>query len=167
MKAPGREAERTAFTQHAAAVLAYLERRAPAEVEPVALFRHTMLRAWARIGQFPRDSRCQQIWLLATAAEVLGESRVGGPDEQTAIGRSGEPRPSRWRPGSALERAERLREALPRLEHAQRELVTLICWDGLTLLEAAEVLRMQPQGGLRQYSAARANLDAVLDGAQI
>lgn len=37
MKAPGRDAERTAFTLHAAAVLAYLERRAPAEVEPVAL----------------------------------------------------------------------------------------------------------------------------------
>lgn len=167
MKAPGHDAERTAFTQHAAAVLAYLERRAPAEVEPVALFRQTMLRAWTRIGQFPQVSRRQRIWLLATAAEVLGEVRGGSPDEQTAMRRSGETRPSRWRPGSALERAERLRAALPRLEHGQRELVTLIGWDGLTLPEAAEVLGMELQRGLRRYSAARANLGAVLDGAQI
>jgi RNA polymerase sigma-70 factor (ECF subfamily) len=166
MKPPGGDTDRTAFTQHASAVLAYLERRAPAEVEPLTLFRQTMLRAWACIGQFPREDRRQRVWLLATASEVLGEGCAGAAEEHKAMGRSGGARHSRWRGGSALERAERLRAVLPRLEYAQRELVTLMCWDGLTLLEAAEVLGMAPQGGLRQYSAARANLDAALDGAQ-
>jgi RNA polymerase sigma-70 factor (ECF subfamily) len=166
MTPPGRDTDRVAFTQNASAVLAYLERRAPAGMEPLALFRQTMLRAWARVGQFPREVRRQRVWLLATAAEVLDEGCAGVAEEHEARSRSDRAGHSRWRAGSALEGAERLREVLPRLERTQRELLTLICWDGLTLREAAEVLGMEPQGGLRQYSAARANLDAALDGAQ-
>ena len=57
--------------------------------------------------------------------------------------------------------------AMPRLGCAQPGTSHLVHWDGLTLPEAAEVLGMEAGSAVREYSAARGNLRAALEGAQI
>jgi DNA-directed RNA polymerase specialized sigma24 family protein len=165
---PGRDEERAALSQHASAVLAYLARRAPTDVGAVGLFRRTMFHAWGQIDRFPADDvRRQRVWLLAAAARVLARSGTESVEEQAAVGPSGDSQSSDWRRDGAVGRAERLRATLSRLAHAQRELVTLVHWDGLTLHEAAEVVGMGTEDAVGEYNAARANLRAVLEGARI
>lgn len=165
---PGRDEERIALGRQAAAVLGYLERRAPTHVEAVALFRRTMLRAWGRIDRFPAQGvRRQRVWLLAAAARVLAESGADRLEAPAAIDPCWDGRSSDSGHGRAGGHAPTLRAAVPRLGYLQRELVTLVHWDGLTLPEAAEVLGMESGSAVREYSAARANLRAALEGAQI
>lgn len=165
---PGRDEERAALSQHASAVLAYLARRAPVDVEAAVLFRQTMFHAWGQIDRFPaEDVRRQRVWLLTAAAGVLARCGAEPLQEQTPVGHSGSSGSSDRRRGRAAGHAETLRATLPRLAHVQRELVTLVHWDGLTLLEAAGVLGMGTESAIGEYSAARANLRAVLEGARI
>lgn len=163
----GRDEERLALGRHAAAVFAYLERRASGEMDALDLFQKTMVRAWSRIDRFPAEgARRQRIWLLAAAARVLaqrgGERLEGSPPV-------GAPRPERSsdrRRGGPVGHAQTLRAVVPRLAYAQRELLTMVHWDGLTLLEAAQVLGLDAERAVGEYSAARANLRAVLEGAR-
>lgn len=145
---PGRDEERLALSQQAAKVLAYLRRRTSSDERALSLFRQTMIRAWGRIDRFPAaDHRRQQIWLLGVAAKVLAGSGSEPDAENSADAGSGRPHARGPQLGGFSGEALRLREALPRLRHVQRELVTLVHWDGLTLGEAAEVL------GVRMGSA--------------
>lgn len=49
-----------------------------------------------------------------------------------------------------------------RLDDAHRELVMLIHWDGFTVVEAAELLGLNPSTARGRYSAARQTLRAAL-----
>ncbi len=67
---------------------------------------------------------------------------------------------------AALDQAE-LREALARLEDAERELVVLHVWGGLTFTQLGEVLDASSSTAQRQYAAALARLKVILEGKQI
>jgi RNA polymerase sigma-70 factor (ECF subfamily) len=55
-----------------------------------------------------------------------------------------------------------VRDAVLRLHNAQRELVMLVHWDGFTLVEAAEILRLNPSTARSRYAAAREVLRQAL-----
>lgn len=48
-----------------------------------------------------------------------------------------------------------IRDAVLRLHDAHRELVMLIHWDGFTILEAAQLLELNPSTARGRYAAAR------------
>ena len=55
-----------------------------------------------------------------------------------------------------------MRDAVARLPKAQRDLVTLIHWEGFAILEAAQILGLNPSTARSRYSTARASLRAAL-----
>jgi RNA polymerase sigma-70 factor, ECF subfamily len=118
------------FASHYPAVAAYALRRAPrADAEEVVA--ETFLVAWRRLDEVPWDAKP---WLLGVARRVLANQRRsarrrGALQQRVESERS--PEPSRPRP---------IREALGRLRPADRELLLLVAWDGLSVREAAVAL---------------------------
>lgn len=55
-----------------------------------------------------------------------------------------------------------VRDAVLRLNAAQRELVMLIHWDGFTIVEAAELLGLNSSTARGRYAAARETLKDAL-----
>ena len=58
--------------------------------------------------------------------------------------------------------AHAVRDAVLRLPAPQRELVMLVHWDGFTIAEAAEILRVNASTARSRYAAAKATLHALL-----
>jgi DNA-directed RNA polymerase specialized sigma24 family protein len=164
----GRDEEMLVLGEQASAVLAYLERRTSSNDRALALFRHTMLRACGRIDRLPSQGRRRQrIWLLGIAAKVLAELGTGSEHEPRVEQQSRGKRSTKPSPQGFSDGVQLLQTALPRLADAQRELVTLVHWDDLDLVEAAQVLGMEVSNAAGEYSAGRANLRAALEGARI
>jgi RNA polymerase sigma-70 factor, ECF subfamily len=55
-----------------------------------------------------------------------------------------------------------VRDAVGRLPEAQRDLVTLVHWEGFTLIEAARILDLNPSTARSRYAAARGALRDAL-----
>jgi RNA polymerase sigma-70 factor (ECF subfamily) len=55
-----------------------------------------------------------------------------------------------------------VRDAVRRLPAAQRDLVTLVHWEGFSLAEAAEILGVNPSTERSRYAAAKAVLHDAL-----
>jgi RNA polymerase sigma-70 factor (ECF subfamily) len=152
--ADARGAIRSALRETSGDLLAHLERRVRSREDAADLLGETMLQAWRRIDTFPTDDEARQrMWLFTIVANVLANHH-------------------RWRRRLAL--ADRLRtplatasrtpnhaessavrDAVLRHHDAQRELVMLIHWDGFTILEAAQILAVNPSTARSKYGAAR------------
>ncbi|HEU4811887.1 MAG TPA: sigma-70 family RNA polymerase sigma factor [Nocardioides sp.] len=162
MTTVARAAIRTVLREVSDDLLAYLERRVRSREDAADLLGETMLQAWRRIDAFPADDRARQrMWLFTIAANVLSNhhrSRRRGlalADRlRTQLGTS-DPVPD-------TAEVNAVRDAVLRLRDAQRELVMLVHWDGFTILEAAEVLGVNPSTARSRYAAARAVLREAL-----
>ena len=128
------------YNQHAAAVKAYVMRRAPAAVaDDVVSDVFTV--CWRRLKDVPEEPRA---WLIGVAARVLQthwrtEMRRDRLRERlTDAGPPG----AREEPG--LGPAGTLGGALALMRDSDRELLLLIAWDGLSPGEAAGVLGIAP-----------------------
>jgi RNA polymerase sigma-70 factor (ECF subfamily) len=105
------------------------------------------------------------MWLFTIAAHVLANHHRSHRRRHALTGRlrahmagsSAEP---------DLTETHAVRDAVLRLADAQRELVMLIHWDGFTIVEAAELLELNPSTARGRYAAARQTLrDALTDAA--
>jgi RNA polymerase sigma-70 factor (ECF subfamily) len=153
---------RHALRSTADGLLAYFERRLRSRDDAADLLGETMLQAWRRIDAFPRgDAVRQRRWLFTIAANVLGNhyrstNRRTALTERLRAHLSTTPTP----PDAAETTA--IRDAVIRLKDAHRELVMLIHWDGFSLVEAAEILRLNPSTARGRYAAARSALREAL-----
>jgi RNA polymerase sigma-70 factor (ECF subfamily) len=127
------------YAKHAPAVKAYALRRADSSMADDVVA-EVFVVCWRRFEQVPADPLP---WLLAVARRVLstqrrGERRRGALTERLvetmAIGLDEAPRPADGALGAAL----------ARLGDADRELLLLIAWEGLSPSQAAEVLDVKP-----------------------
>lgn len=122
-------------------VLAYALRRATDRGQAEEVVSETFLVAWRRLAEVPSEPLP---WLLGTARRVLANQRRSsrrrfpdGPHVPLEIGGI---------EGAASPFAERLAEreafvaAFTALQPDDRELLTLIAWDGLEVREAAQVV---------------------------
>jgi RNA polymerase sigma-70 factor, ECF subfamily len=134
-------------------VLAYVRRRSSGDAEDVVA--ETFLIAWRRLGAVPGN---ELPWLLGVARRVLAnERRRSATQERTAAGATTEP-PLEMDAG--LDPA--LREALLQLSEKDRELLTLIAWDGLAAAEAGRVLGLTSVGARVRLYRARRRLESQL-----
>jgi RNA polymerase sigma-70 factor (ECF subfamily) len=133
-------------------LLAYFVRRVASPEDAADLYGEVMLTAWKKVDKMPGSTERQRMWLFVIAANILSNYRrtrsrrlelterlrrhvattVPGPEESHAV-----------------------RDAVLRLHQAQRELVMLIHWDGFTIVEAAEILGLNPSTARSRYAAAR------------
>jgi RNA polymerase sigma-70 factor (ECF subfamily) len=127
------------YAKHAPAVKAYALRRTDSSVAD-DIVAEVFVVCWRRFDQVPADPLP---WLLAVARRVLSTQRRGERRRGALTERLAET------VAAGLHEAPRsadgaLAAALARLGDADRELLLLIAWDGLSPAQAAEVLGVKP-----------------------
>jgi RNA polymerase sigma factor (sigma-70 family) len=102
----------------------------------------TFLVAWRRLDDVPPDARP---WLFGVARNVLA-THLRTQGRWRALGVRLEQEPQATRQGADDQAAERadLRRGWELLSDADREVIALVAWDGLTTVEAAKVLGCRP-----------------------
>jgi RNA polymerase sigma-70 factor (ECF subfamily) len=155
-------AHRTALRETASDLLAYFERRIRSREDAADLLGETTLQAWRRSTRSRSASRKRQrMWTFTIAANVLANQRRSRRRQLHLADRlrthlaTADPTPD-------IAEATAIRDAVLRLHDAQRELVMLIHWDGFTVLEAAEILEVNPSTACSRYAAARETLRQAL-----
>ena len=124
------------YTEQYGPVLGYVLRRAPASVAPDVVA-DVFLVAWRRLDDVPDDPLP---WLLGVARKALANERRGGSRRAALLGALEETTLGHEREIPADERLLELTHSVACLGEADRELLRLIAWDGLTTREAAVVL---------------------------
>jgi len=133
-------------------VVAYARRRGSSDSEDVAA--ETFLIAWRRLDAVPRN---ELPWLLGVARRVLANRRRAASRRERAVA---DPAAEVAVPPPTLDAS--LRDALLQLSERDRELLTLIAWDGVTTAEAARVLGVSSVAARVRLHRARRRLADLL-----
>ena len=146
------------YEEHREAVEAFVRRRAPASlVEDVVS--ETFLVCWRKLDRVPAEPLP---WLYAVARKTLAnqrrslarEQRLGDADPVSA---TGEPEPV----GDTV-----LAAAFAALSERDREVLRLIAWEGLSLSQAAVVLRCSALACRVRYHRAKTRLARRLEATE-
>jgi RNA polymerase sigma-70 factor (ECF subfamily) len=157
-----------AYRRSGSAVLGYALRRSATREDALDVTAETFATAWRRRTDMPTDPDEVQPWLFGVARRCLANAvratiRAGRLGERLA-GSFGEveiPDPS-LRHEHGAERRQ-VRNALEQLSSDDRELLTLIAWEGLTPAQAGTVLGLSAGTARVRLHRARTRLRAVLD----
>lgn len=116
--------------------------------------------AWRRLDAVP-EGESQLPWLLGVAQNHVRSHRRRLARDRDLLLRLSEPEPV---PGPALSSLSwsEIREALGQLSAADRELLVLVAWDGLSPAQAAQVLGISTGAGRTRLHRARNRLAAVM-----
>lgn len=140
-------------------LLAYLQRRVGHSDAP-DLLGETMVVAWRRVQDLPREDEQARMWLFGIARSTLlnharGERRRWALADRIRDSTAGASGPS------ADDGAE-VRDAIDRLDDDLRELVRLVHWERMSLVHAAQLLGMPPSTARTRYARAKALLREAL-----
>ncbi|MDO8143662.1 RNA polymerase sigma factor [Isoptericola sp. 178] len=153
--AAARERLTRLWVDHREQVVRFVARRAaPAIVDDVVS--ETYLVAWRRVEDVPTAARA---WLFGVARTVLStQVRTQGRWQALGVRLEREPTAqARGADDAAAERAD-LRRAWDLLGDADREVLALVAWDGLSAREAAQVLECRPSTFSVRLTRARKRL---------
>ena len=141
------------YEQHVHAVRAYVRRRAPeSAVDDVVA--DVFVVALRRLDDVPRNALP---WLYAVARKTLANERRKRRDVPVAMPEvSYEPEPV----GDS-----QLAAAFAALSDADREILRLVAWEGLSLGDAGRVLECSPVAARVRYHRAKSRLASHLDAA--
>lgn len=141
------------YEQHADAVRAYVRRRAPESVVDDVVA-DVFVVALRRLDDVPRNALP---WLYAVARKTLANERRKRRDVPVAaLEVAYEPEPF----GDS-----QLAAAFVALSDADREILRLVAWEGLSLRDAAGVLECSPVAARVRFHRAKARLRARLHAA--
>lgn len=150
----------TALIAASPSLLAYLQRRAGFNEAP-DLLGETMVVAWRRVQDLPDDPERARMWLFGIARGTL-LNYARGERRRWALA-------DRIRSTAAIDVASppsdegaEVRDAIARLDAARAELVRLVHWDGLSIVEAAELLGIPSSTARTRYAKAKDELRAAL-----
>ncbi|MCW2543620.1 MAG: putative polymerase subfamily sigma factor [Frankiales bacterium] len=158
------------YERHAPAVFRYLARRTGASAAEDLLGDVFAAAVAARMTVHRHDSGSALPWLYGIAGNVVRahlrrSTPHGQVDRTPAV--DWDAVDARIDAGA---RRQELRTALDALTDAERELLLLVAWDGLTPTEAAEALGLTPVAARSRLHRARSRAQAALDemsGAQL
>ena len=140
------------YEEHRDAVRAYVRRRAPESLVDDVVS-DVFVVCLRRIDDVPRDALP---WLYGVARKTLANERRKRRDLPLAPESSYEPEPV----GDT-----KLAAAFEALSEADREILGLVAWEGLSLRDAAHVLECSPVAARVRYHRAKSRLRAGLDAA--
>lgn len=148
------------FSSHHEAVVRYCVRRlGPTEAEDAAA--DVFAVAWRRLDEVPMGDSARA-WLIGVAYKVVG-------NRYRTHRRLGHLRERLWSEGSVPTPAEedleahRVHLALDQLSEADRELIRLAVWDGLSRTEIAQVLGIRVNAVDQRLFRARGRLKTHFD----
>ena len=155
----GEERLEVLWTAHYAHVLAYVQRRAPAETaNEVAAAVFAVL--WRRIDE-PLDEPLP--WLLAVARRELANQRRGEARRRRLTLRARRvEQPTAPDPADGAVAQAVARAALARLRPEDREILMLVAWEGLDPVRAAAALGITPSAFAVRLHRARRRLESHL-----
>jgi RNA polymerase sigma factor (sigma-70 family) len=156
-----------AYRSSGTAVLGYALRRVASRDDALDVVAETFATAWRRRAELPAEPEEVRPWLFGIARRCLANTlrssrRAGRLGERLAGALADTALPD---PSTVHEiRAEgrRVREALDRLAPDDRELVTLVGWEGLTPAQAATALGVSAGAARVRLHRARTRLRAAL-----
>lgn len=151
------------YQGHWRAVYAYLIRRGCPRDDAADLVSDTFTTAWTRLNAVP-SGRYQRSWLLATAKNHFANFQrkcsrsleESSPDDLGGV--LGNPADA----FASYESQQQIWRALLSLPETDRELVTLIAWDGLSPAQASRVLGISRAAGRVRLHRVRKKLSAQL-----
>ncbi|MCW2601222.1 MAG: putative polymerase subfamily sigma factor [Frankiales bacterium] len=151
------------YERHAPAVFRYLARRIGPSVAEDLLGEVFAAAVAARLRVQPHPSGSALPWLYGIAGNVLRSQLRRSPvqgllDDTPAV--DWDAVDDRLDAGA---RRQELQVALAALTKAERELLLLVAWDGLTPTEAAQALGLTPVAARSRLHRARTRAQAALD----
>jgi RNA polymerase sigma-70 factor (ECF subfamily) len=156
-----------AYRSSGTAVLGYALRRAGCREDALDVVAETFAVAWRRRGDMPAEREDIRPWLFGIARWCLANTarstfRAGRLGQRLAASfdLAAVPDPSSLHDSTVESRL--VREALAELSAEDRELVTLIAWEGLTPTQAAAALGVPPGTARVRLHRARTRLRAAL-----
>ncbi len=146
------------FEAHHRRVLAYAMRRTDSIADAEDVVGETFAVAWRRVDRMP-PAESALPWLLAIARRVASNRRRGGQRSRNLLDRlrqvpTRSPVPAPASPAS---------EALMAIPAGDRELLTLLAWDGLSQAEAGAVLGISANAVAIRLHRARKRFASELD----
>jgi RNA polymerase sigma factor (sigma-70 family) len=143
-----------------ARVLAYLARRTVPAADAADIYQEVLVIAWRRLDRVPSDEAQALAWMLGTARRCLANHRRGATRRMAATERLRET--LRVVASDETEHTTAVRIFLDRLRSDDRELLTLIYWDELTIDQAALVLGIGASAARKRLQRARERLRSDL-----
>jgi RNA polymerase sigma-70 factor (ECF subfamily) len=153
---------RAAVRENADDLLRYLERRVPDREDAADLLAETLTVAWRRLEDLPDEPLQRRLWLYGIARRTLSNQRRTVRRRHALVERLRHELACAPPHGPDPVQALAVRDAVDRLPPDHAELVRLVHWEGLSLVEAAGVLGLNPSTARGRYAAARATLQEVL-----
>ncbi len=141
-------------------LLAYFARRVRPLEDAADCLSETLLVLWRRKAELPTETGARRAWCFGVARGVLANQRRGRVRRRELVDRLRGELSLVHPPVPAV--AFEVREALARLSDRDRELVTLVAWDGFGVAEAGGVLGLKPGAARARYSRARRRLRELL-----
>ena len=163
-------ADQTRFTRLAETagprVLAYLTRRIDPPGDAADVLAEVLAIAWRRVVDLPADEGEAAAWLFGIARRTLANHRRGQARRHALADRLRDHLAHRQREAApAADEIIAVRDALGRLTPDDRELLTLVAWDGLRADQAAAILNISAAAARQRLVRARRRLRAELDTA--
>lgn len=140
-------------------LLAYFSRRVLPTEEAADCLSETLLVLWRRRADLPSDEHDRRAWAFGVARRVLSNFRRGAIRRLALNNRL---RENLATAAVASGGDEAITDALAQLTEKDRELVTLILWDGFGVAEAGAVLGLKPATSRTRYARAKARLRSLL-----
>jgi RNA polymerase sigma factor (sigma-70 family) len=149
------------YRAYARELLGYALRRCADPDEAADVVAETFLIAWRRLADVPPSEEAR-LWLYGTARNVLSNQKRGAHRRDALTQRLREEL-HRQLPDHRPEERGRFLKALAGLGESDRELLTLIGWEGLTPTQAARALGITPLAARTRLHRARRRLRALLN----
>ena len=155
---------RALFDAEHAVVLRYCVRRVSAPEDAADALAETFLVAWRQLDAVPRG-REARYWLLGVARRVVANARRGELRRDRLADRLRDHLRTAPRTGTEAH-VDEVQAALAQLGDDDRELLTLVTWEGLTPTEAGRVLGISAGAVRVRLHRARARLRRVLQSTE-
>jgi RNA polymerase sigma factor (sigma-70 family) len=151
---------------HGPQVLAYLARRVTPHEDAAEIFQSVLTTTWRKIHKVPESDAAALCWMLAVARRELANHRRGAARRHAATDRLRELVAIGGHPAYAADPAvDQVGWALEQLDAADREVVTLTYWDGLTSEQIGLVLEASPAAIRKRLERARTRIAVILSTA--
>lgn len=150
----------TALAAASPSLLAYLQRRVGLDDAP-DLLGETMVVAWRRAKDLPDDPEHARMWLFGIARGTL-LNHARGERRRWALADRIRASAGTDAASPAADEGTEVRDAIARLDPDLAELVRLVHWDRLSLVEAAELLGIPSSTARSRYAKAKEELRSAL-----
>ncbi|MGW6499691.1 RNA polymerase sigma factor [Nonomuraea angiospora] len=148
------------YTEHYAAVSSYVRRRAEDPDDAADVLAETFTTVWRRLADAPYGDEAR-LWLYGVARRTLANHRRGQSRRAALTVRLREEYAD-WSGTVVNTASDAARKAFARLSGDDRELLSLVGWEGLDTPQIATVLGCSPTAARQRLHRARKRLAVEL-----